>query len=126
MKNLAIIRAISKSAFLKDTWDGGTRWRLWLQWAWVETKSRYARTVIGPFWISLTLAIQLAGMTLIFAKLFKMEVSTYMPYVAAGLVAWSTISSILIEGCGTFLSGASLMRTTNLVPPVFVYKFLCA
>ena len=37
-------------------------WRLALYWAWIDTKLKYRRSVIGPLWITITVGATILGM----------------------------------------------------------------
>ena len=40
-----------------DIRDGLSAWRLWTSLGWSDIRQRYRRSVIGPFWITLSMAV---------------------------------------------------------------------
>ena len=47
---------------------------------------------------------------MIYGVLFKQDVATYMPYVAAGYISWALISGFLAEGATVFIQNESFIR----------------
>jgi ABC-type polysaccharide/polyol phosphate export permease len=95
------------------------RFNLALALAWHDVLGRYRGSVLGPFWITLSLGAQVLGIGLLYARLFKLDVSDFLPFVAVSLVLWSTISGIIIEGCSIFIEAGGILRQTAL--PMFVF-----
>ena len=92
------------NAALSDVVDGLRRWRLWGRLGAMEIRRRYRRTVLGPFWASLSLAILVAAMGVLFANLWKLDVADYLPFLASGFIVWFPISAIIMESCGAFVA----------------------
>ena len=63
-----------------DLRDGMKRWHLWSWMAASEIRRRYRRTVLGPFWATISLSIFIVSMTLIFSNLWKTDNSKFLPY----------------------------------------------
>jgi len=64
----------------------------------------------------------LGGMAFIWAPLFKTTVSTYMPFLAAGLVTWALVSALITEGCTTYVAGISII--TQMRFPYSILNFM--
>ena len=67
---------------------------------------RYRRSLIGPFWLTLSMGIMVGTVGLIYGQLFKVEASSYLPYLTVGLLVWGLISSCISDGCQTFIEFA--------------------
>src|SRR3989338_10164686 len=72
-------------------------WRIWLMLAYQDIKLRYRRSVLGPFWITISMAVTVYSMGFLYSHLFHIELSQYYPFVVASMLAWSLISSVIIE-----------------------------
>lgn len=96
---------------LEDICQGTIRWQVWGRLGWREVRRRYRRTTLGPFWSTMSLAIMIGTMGVIWARLFHTNIQTYLPFVCAGVVAWTLLSTIINEGCTTFTAGHSLITT---------------
>ena len=90
---------------LEDLQGGLARWRL----AWALARSdithRYRGSVLGPFWLTLSTAVMLAALGILYAKLFRMDVAAYLPWLTVSLIVWNTISQVVTDAT-TSLTGA--------------------
>ena len=94
--------------------NGVINWRIWFYMGWSETKRRYRRTLIGPFWVTLSIAIFVGCIGIIFPRLWHIDPKTYLPFFASGYITWIFISSIITEACGTFVDSMWLIKQTTL------------
>jgi ABC-type polysaccharide/polyol phosphate export permease len=102
-----------------DILAGIRAWRLWTTWAWVDMIQRYRRSVIGPFWTTISMGLTISGMGLVFSTLFGQKISEFLPYLAAGMITWQLIQMTLTEGCTIFLLNDRMIRQFNL--PLSIY-----
>jgi homopolymeric O-antigen transport system permease protein len=105
-----------------DLIDGICAFRIWTRLGWQEVKRRYRRTVFGPFWATLSISAFIGGMVFIWAPLFKTDVSSYLPFLSAGLVAWTFATALISEGCGTYTASIGLITQLNF--PYTVLNFM--
>ena len=96
------------------------RW-LWGRLAVHDIKMRYRGSVIGPFWLTLTTAIMTAALGVLYAKLFKMEISDFLPFISVGLIVWQFVSGTVNEACVTFVAVAAEIEQVRL--PFFCHVF---
>ena len=47
---------------MQDISAGLRSWRFALHWAWMDTKLKYRRSVIGPLWITISVGATILGM----------------------------------------------------------------
>lgn len=102
-----------------DLTDGLRAHRVWTVLAWQEIKQRYRRSVIGPFWITLSTAIMIGALSLVYATLFGQSLAGYLPFVAVGIVVWGFISTIISEATTVFVASEGFIKETRL--PITVY-----
>jgi ABC-type polysaccharide/polyol phosphate export permease len=103
-----------------DIVGGLMQFPVWGRLGWQEVKRRYRRTVIGPFWATLSIGMFLGGLTFVSAPLFHTSMKSILPFLAAGFVTWSYITALINEGCGTYASGSLI---TQLSFPYSVLNF---
>jgi ABC-type polysaccharide/polyol phosphate export permease len=96
----------------------------WFTLAWNDIKFRYRRTTLGPLWITLGLGATVFSVGILYGGLFGHELSQYLPFFAAGLIAWTFMGSTLSEGCGTLLGAAAIIRAVPVAPAVHVCRML--
>lgn len=98
--------------------------RMGLAWslAWHDVVSRYRGSMLGPFWITLSMGLMVAGIGFLYANLFKIPVHEFIPYVALGIVFWGLIANVIIEGCSTFVQASGILSQTSLPMFTFVWR----
>ena len=82
----------------------------WGTLALMDISLRYRRTVIGPLWITLTLAATIASVGTVYAALFKQDIAGFLPPFAVGLIVWTLIATTLQEGSSIFVASGHLIK----------------
>lgn len=109
---------------LQDAIDGLSLWTLWGKLGWNDILQRYRRSLLGPLWLTASMAIMVVSLGLVYSKIFKAELHDFMPFLCAGLLIWGYISSILSEA-GTLFTGAeSYIKQIRLPFSVYVLRFM--
>lgn len=109
---------------MQDIVGGLLQWRLWGRLGWLEVKRRYRRTIVGPFWTSVSLLVFVTVMSAVGSGLLSKETKEYLPFLLAGMVVWTLLSSIMQESSTVFVSGAGLLRQMRFDYSVLVYALL--
>lgn len=107
-----------KRAF-DDIRSGLVNRQLWSHLGWQDIKQRYRRSVLGPLWITLSMAVTAIGLGLLYSQLLGAEIGTFLPYITVGFVVWGFIIGCLTEGTDTFISNEGLIK--HLPAPLTVY-----
>lgn len=102
-----------------DITEGIKQRELWGHLGWQDIKQRYRRSVIGPLWITLSMAVTAAGLGLLYSQLFDAQIATFLPYITVGFIVWNFILGCLTEGTTTFIANGGLIK--HLPAPHTVY-----
>jgi ABC-type polysaccharide/polyol phosphate export permease len=86
---------------------------------WQDVRQSYRRSAVGPFWLTIGMAVQIVTMGLVFGIIFKTEISEYLPFLAISIIVWGLIATSMNEGCLTFISSEAIIKQLNL--PFYVY-----
>lgn len=97
---------------------GAVFWRYWVRFALLDILLKYRRTILGPFWLTLSFALTAAGLSFVFTALFKVTAEAYVPYLVAGLSTWMYVSTSITEGCNTMIRHAGILREHSMPPIV--------
>jgi homopolymeric O-antigen transport system permease protein len=97
---------------------------MWGRLGWLEVKRRYRRTVIGPFWTSLSLLVFVIALGGVGSGLLSKQTQEYLPFLVSGMVVWVLLSNIIIEGSSLFISGACLLRQMDFEYSVLAYSLV--
>ena len=99
-------------------------YRIWNLLAVQDIRQRYRRSILGPFWITLSSLISIAALGLVYTKVFKTPIETYLPFLTVGFIAWSFIATIIIESCSVFISAEGIIKQINLPFGVHVMRMI--
>jgi ABC-type polysaccharide/polyol phosphate export permease len=102
--------------------DGFIAWRVWTILGWDDIRQRYRRSVLGPFWITLSMAVFILLLGVIYSRLFHTDIATYIPFLSAGLPLWGFISQTTNESCMAFHEGGRLMKQIKLPYSVYILR----
>lgn len=107
-----------------DLLRGLMQWHIFGRLGWLEMKRRYRRTVFGPLWGTVSLAMTVAALGAIGVEMWNQTAATYIPFLAAGLIVWVLIQTIVNESCGLFISSQSLFRQMRLDYSILAYALV--
>lgn len=79
-----------------------------------DIKGRFARTVLGPFWIVIANIGLVAGITVVFGALFQAPIREFVVYVSFGIAIWTFIQNILVGASRYFKDGSNLLFTYHM------------
>ncbi len=107
-----------------DFLRGLTSWQVWTLMGVSDIRQRYKRSRFGQFWITLSMAVFVAGIGLVFSMLFNQAVSEYVPYLAVNYIIWTFMSGVVSDSSTAFVQGTVFLRQENLPKTVFVMRVL--
>ena len=97
-------------------------WPIWIVMGWDDIRQRYRRSVLGPFWITLSMGIFVMLLGVIYSRLFHTPLEHYMPFLTVGYVVWGFISSTTNEACNVFFEGARIIKQIKLPYSIYVMR----
>ena len=107
---------------LLDLVEGARTSHLWGLLGWQDIRRRYRRSIIGPFWLTISMGVLVAVLSILYGALLKVEIAEYAPFVALGFIVWTMISALIIDGCAAFTSAESMIKQVDLPLSVHVYR----
>src|SRR5262245_11790404 len=111
-------------AAIADIAGGARAWRFWTMLGWNDIKQRYRRTLIGPFWITISMSIMILALGVIYAAIFNATLSTYLLYLAAGMVVWFFVSSTILEGTSAFVASEGIIKQSPIPLTIYIYRVI--
>ncbi|MDX2027159.1 MAG: ABC transporter permease [Alphaproteobacteria bacterium] len=109
---------------MQDVGESLKLWRLWMLMATNDIAQRYRRSLIGPFWLTLSTGIMILALGLVYSYLFKIPVHEYLPYLAAGQVVWTLMSSILLEAGSAFVAAEGYLKQVRIPKLAFILQLV--
>jgi ABC-type polysaccharide/polyol phosphate export permease len=108
----------------QDLIGGLFKFQLWGRLGWLEVKRRYRRTLIGPFWTSISLAMYVIAVGIVGAGLWHQEIRQYLPFLISGMIAWVLVSTIITEACSLLVAGHALFRNVTFEYSILAYALV--
>ena len=102
------------SLAIKDFKDGVVGVHIWSTLGWQEIRLRYRRSLLGPFWLTLSTGALIAGMGPLYGKLFGQSLATYFPYLAISFITWTLIASLINECSNAFIAAEGYIKQIKL------------
>lgn len=107
-----------------DLWRGLTLWRLWAMFGWIDIRQRYRRALIGPFWITISMAVMVTTLGVIYSSLFHIDIRNFIPFLTTGFCAWFVIQASISEATLTFIQAEAVIKNTSLPLSLHVYRLV--
>lgn len=105
---------------LRDFLSIFTNYRFWFVMSIAEIRRRYKRTMIGPFWATLSLGMFVLAIGSMLSLIWHVNTKEFLPYFCSGYIAWMLIQTIISESCTNFTNVAGFIRQVSL--PFTVYS----
>ena len=86
---------------------------------WQDVAQRYRRSSVGAFWLTINMGVLIGALGTVFGTIFNTPMSEFLPFICVGLIMWGYFSSLVSEGCGSFISNSETML--QLPIPFFTY-----
>jgi ABC-type polysaccharide/polyol phosphate export permease len=111
-----------REATVRDVLDALQRWRLWITLGWLDVKQRYRRAVLGPFWITISMAVLVLTLGTVYAGLFKQDVRSFLPYLAAGFIVWNFCTAAINESTTAFVQAEGLIKQGGIPLSLHIFR----
>jgi ABC-2 type transport system permease protein len=97
---------------------------LWGHLGWQDIRQRYRRSVLGPIWITISMAVTAISLGVLYAGLFHNDLSKQLPYILVGFIVWAFIAGCIAEGSDVFIVNEGLIKHLPSPLSVHVYRLV--
>lgn len=97
-------------------------WRLWTLLGWLEVRQRYARSRLGPFWLTISMGVVIGSIGVVYGTLFGQKMSEYLPFLATSLVMWNMFSQSVQEGSMAYINSGNYIRQAATPKLIFMLQ----
>jgi ABC-type polysaccharide/polyol phosphate export permease len=104
---------------LSDIVSAARRYSLMGMLGWQDVRQRYRRSALGPFWLTITMGVMISSIGVVFGQIFNSPMAEFLPFLAAGMIFWGFMSSVITEGCTGFIAAEAIIK--QLPIPLFVH-----
>ncbi|MBB3808888.1 ABC transporter permease [Pseudochelatococcus contaminans] len=99
-------------------------WQIWTLMGVSDIRQRYKRSRFGQFWITLSMAVFVGGIGIVFSALFNQSVAEYVPYLAVNYIIWTFMSGVVSDSTTAFVQGTVFLRQENLPKSIFAMRVI--
>ena len=89
-----------------------------------DVKSRYRRSVIGPFWITISMGAMILATGILFSQLFNTELTEFLPFIAIGFILWTYLNSALFDCSTSFIDAGAMIHQTNMALSIHLLRVI--
>jgi lipopolysaccharide transport system permease protein len=116
-------RAVPAQAFA-DILNGARLYELWTRLAFHDIRQRFQRSVLGPFWLTLSMGILVATLGFVFSALFHQDLAKTLPYISTGIIFWGLLTGCINDGTTVFVSAEAFIRNVPMPLSVHFYRMM--
>lgn len=106
----------------KDFGSIFARWRIWWLMSTQDIQLRYRRSIIGPFWISISLGVLALALGLLYGAIFAQPFREYLAFLSTGLLVWFFLSATMNEGCTSLVESEAHLRNLPVRIPLLAVR----
>jgi ABC-2 type transport system permease protein len=107
---------------LNDLWAGFKNKSAWWLISRHQIQTKYRRTILGSWWITIQRLVFVAGLTYIFGSLMGKELGEFVAHVATGFIIFGTITTTLTSGATLLTSNANLLKNSAMPISIVNYR----
>lgn len=94
----------------------------WLYMAIQDIKLRYRRSMIGPWWVTISTGVMVLMLGFLWSHIFGSDIQTYLPFFAVGFVIWNWMSGQILDAAQGFFSFQGVIKQIKLPFPIFTLR----
>jgi ABC-type polysaccharide/polyol phosphate export permease len=94
----------------------------WFYMAIQDIKLRYRRSMIGPWWVTISTGIMVLMLGFLWSHIFNQAIDTYLPFFGIGFVIWGWIASQIADSAAGFFQFQGVIKQIKLPFPIFTFR----
>lgn len=122
--SIQILIFMNNRILLDDFTSAFKKHYLWRTLAWYDILARYRRSVLGPFWLTISMAVTIAAMGPLYGSLFSVNLAHFIPHLSLGMIFWAFIAASVNDSANTFSESAHFMKQIYIPAPIFVLRVM--
>lgn len=100
---------LKRSEAVDDILSALKNYHLFTTLGWQDVATRYRRSRVGAFWLTINMLVMIAVLGTVFGTLFRAPVTEFLPSLTIGIIVWGLISGLINEGCGSFIAAQEMI-----------------
>lgn len=120
-ENRKILNQSFKSEIV-NFFSGFSMKALWLHLTDQSITSRFRGSRLGAWWLVLS-QIAFAGVAgTIWVKIFGLEISEFVPFIAISFAVWAFISGVMLDACASLIIAGGYLKQMPLPLSIFIFR----
>ena len=107
-----------------DLVQGLFNWRLWHLMGIGVLRRRYSRSKLGQFWTTITMAVMVTVMGLVWSILWRMPIGEILPFIAGSLVLWTFFTGVIGEATTVMSTSGNYFLNQNISFSIPIYAIV--
>lgn len=112
------------SRLYTDVMKALTSYQYWLLVSFLNVVVQYRESKLGPFWISGSIGIFVVLLGSLYALIFDLDRSYFIPYLAIGYIVWHLISGTIIQSLALYRKNKNYILQSRMVLPVYNFQLI--
>lgn len=108
-----------KNDALNDIFSAFKNYHLFTTLGWQDVASRYRRSRVGAFWLTINMLVMITVLGTVFGSLFKAPIENFLPSLTIGIIVWGFMTGLINEGCVSFISSQDTILQVRM--PLFTH-----
>jgi len=104
---------------VRDIVEGLQLWPLARSLGWLDIRLRYRGSLLGPGWLTLSTAVMIGALGVLYSTLFQIDVHDYLPFLALSQILWTFLAAMVSEGCSCFTQAEGMILAVRM--PLFLH-----
>lgn len=76
--------------------------------------TRYRRSRVGAFWLTINMVVMIAVLGAVFSTLFRAPIAEFLPSLTIGIIVWGLVSGLINEGCASFFGAQDMILQVRM------------
>ena len=110
------------AAAISDLALGLAEWRVWGILAYNDIVQRYRRSSLGQLWLTVSMAVMIAGIGIVYALIFDQPLDAYIPSLGIGLIVWNLLASLINDLATCFINAELHLRSYPTPRSAVIYR----
>ena len=89
-----------------------------------DIKNQYRRSTLGPWWITISMIVFVAILSVVYSRLMNENLGHYVTYIGCGYATWYLISTSITMGSSVFNQERDYITQINIPVSVYVLKLI--
>ena len=110
--------------FFLDIFLGIKKYNFWMTYGINDIKTKYRRTKLGQWWITLSVALFLFIIGGFFKGAFYADFDIYLAYLSVGYISWLFMQDCVNGGCNILIQSKSFLLQKSWPISIFIFRFI--